>query len=343
MKKADNNMYEPLGELARLIGSPAFYTAMMNIATSIVESEMNIIMLYSHRSAPIYINCETVPEPVVEMYNSGYYRFDPFYHYWRERGIPAVLSAREASPSKELTRNHFLTFLPSAGINDEIGILLPTIGNSAVGLFLERHNSFTEAEKEKIREIFPLFLGLHMAHQKLSLSADTEQHKQTHHFHMANHAYKIYDQSGVALFENEDWHNKKAESNQLDENAKLLLSQEKQQSLTMPAGELYIDKLADDFPFAPGGWICSLHHEEKALPPISFNEAMNDFLSGLLTPRERQIIELILAGYPSSKIAEKLAISIGNVKNHRKRIYVKMDITTEREIFLQFLEHLSTT
>ena len=31
-----------------------------------------------------------------------------------------------------------------------------------------------------------------------------------------------------------------------------------------------------------------------------------------------------------------LAITVGTVKNHRRRIYEKLDITTERELFLQY-------
>lgn len=58
-----------------------------------------------------------------------------------------------------------------------------------------------------------------------------------------------------------------------------------------------------------------------------------------LSPREREIVELILAGHPTRAIAERLAIAHGTAKNHRRRIYAKLDITSERELFLQFLEY----
>jgi DNA-binding CsgD family transcriptional regulator len=57
-----------------------------------------------------------------------------------------------------------------------------------------------------------------------------------------------------------------------------------------------------------------------------------------LTVREREIAALILAGHPSSAIAGRLGISTGTVRIHRHNIYGKLDITTEREIFLQYLE-----
>ncbi|CDX12769.1 Transcriptional regulator (fragment) [Mesorhizobium sp. SOD10] len=58
-----------------------------------------------------------------------------------------------------------------------------------------------------------------------------------------------------------------------------------------------------------------------------------------LSSRERELVELILAGHPTANIAERLGITVGTVKNHRRRIYEKLDITTERELFLQFFQH----
>ena len=57
-----------------------------------------------------------------------------------------------------------------------------------------------------------------------------------------------------------------------------------------------------------------------------------------LSARERELVKLILGGYPSTSIARKLGIAAGTVKNHRLHIYKKLDITTERELFLQYIE-----
>jgi DNA-binding CsgD family transcriptional regulator len=58
-----------------------------------------------------------------------------------------------------------------------------------------------------------------------------------------------------------------------------------------------------------------------------------------LSLRERELVQLILAGHPTATISERLNITVGTVKNHRRRIYEKLDITTERELFLQFFQH----
>jgi DNA-binding CsgD family transcriptional regulator len=69
---------------------------------------------------------------------------------------------------------------------------------------------------------------------------------------------------------------------------------------------------------------------DSSLPPGLWPE---------LSARERELATLILAGHPSATIAERLGITPGTVKNHRRRIYAKLDITTERELFLQFFQH----
>ena len=50
-------------------------------------------------------------------------------------------------------------------------------------------------------------------------------------------------------------------------------------------------------------------------------------------------MQLVLAGHPTATIAERLGIIVGTAKNHRRRIYEKLDITTEQELFLQFFQH----
>jgi DNA-binding CsgD family transcriptional regulator len=56
-----------------------------------------------------------------------------------------------------------------------------------------------------------------------------------------------------------------------------------------------------------------------------------------LSARERQMVQLMLEGFPAASIAKKLGIAYGTVKNHRLNIYRKLDITTERELFLNYI------
>jgi DNA-binding CsgD family transcriptional regulator len=57
-----------------------------------------------------------------------------------------------------------------------------------------------------------------------------------------------------------------------------------------------------------------------------------------LSARELELVELVLKGHPTATIAARLGIAAGTVKNHRARIYEKLDITSERELFLHFFQ-----
>lgn len=82
----------------------------------------------------------------------------------------------------------------------------------------------------------------------------------------------------------------------------------------------------------------------KALPEIgalATSAALPDHLWPDLTLRERELAGMILAGHPPRSIAARLGISAGTVRNHRQNIFRKLDITSEREVFLQYLDFLA--
>jgi DNA-binding CsgD family transcriptional regulator len=56
-----------------------------------------------------------------------------------------------------------------------------------------------------------------------------------------------------------------------------------------------------------------------------------------LTPRELQVVGFVLEGHSSESIANLLDISAGTVRIHRKNIYAKMRISSQRELFAIFI------
>jgi DNA-binding CsgD family transcriptional regulator len=62
------------------------------------------------------------------------------------------------------------------------------------------------------------------------------------------------------------------------------------------------------------------------------------FDSTNLTKREKEVVELILDGLSSAAIAEKCFVSTGTIKNHRKNIYRKLGISSQAELFHNFLQ-----
>lgn len=56
-----------------------------------------------------------------------------------------------------------------------------------------------------------------------------------------------------------------------------------------------------------------------------------------LTPRELQVVGLVLEGHSSESIANLLDIAPGTVRIHRKNVYAKMRISSQRELFAIFV------
>ena len=50
-------------------------------------------------------------------------------------------------------------------------------------------------------------------------------------------------------------------------------------------------------------------------------------VEGQLTPRERQIVNLIARGWSNQEIAAELGVSRGNVKNQVSRLLEKLDVS----------------
>lgn len=68
--------------------------------------------------------------------------------------------------------------------------------------------------------------------------------------------------------------------------------------------------------------------------------AMHSFGEALLTPKEQAITLLIVQGYDSADIAQLEGIALGTVKNHRKSIYRKLNVSSLSELYQLFMTHL---
>jgi DNA-binding CsgD family transcriptional regulator len=101
------------------------------------------------------------------------------------------------------------------------------------------------------------------------------------------------------------------------------------------------ERLPKDSSLAPNGSLLMLDRRSPGPLGNSARRAVESFCEAYaLTPRETEVVRLSLIGAPNALIAKKLGVSIGTVKNHRWRLYYKLDITTERELFGLFLSTL---
>lgn len=86
---------------------------------------------------------------------------------------------------------------------------------------------------------------------------------------------------------------------------------------------------------------------QKAAPPAALElgrlvqEAAANFGRTVLTPRERDVVTLILRGYSTKSVSQALGISPGTVKVHRENIYSKLGVSSQAELFNMFIASVS--
>ena len=149
----------------------------------------------------------------------------------------------------------------------------------------------------------------------------------------------LVDRDGERVFANKEW--RAAEADPAVGRAVAALASDRSGQVRLSDNRmLHVAPLEPDFPPAPAGRIYVIERIGLAPAPLSPRTVIAQFGAGL-TPREREIVVLVLEGHPSATIAKRLGIGRGTVKNHRRRLYDKLDITTERELFLRYLEWLA--
>ena len=55
-----------------------------------------------------------------------------------------------------------------------------------------------------------------------------------------------------------------------------------------------------------------------------------------LSPREREILELLAAGHPNKTIADRLGLTDGTVRWHLRHVYDKLHVRSRTEAALKF-------
>jgi len=69
--------------------------------------------------------------------------------------------------------------------------------------------------------------------------------------------------------------------------------------------------------------------------------ALANFGRSLLTKREYQVVQLLLRGHSTRSSARELGIAPETVRLHRKNLYAKLDVASQSELFVLFIETLA--
>ena len=77
-----------------------------------------------------------------------------------------------------------------------------------------------------------------------------------------------------------------------------------------------------------------LHYQnnDNHIPPSMLEEFANN--TKTLSPAEQAVFNLYIEGYSAKEIASILSLSINTIKTHNKRIYMKLNVGSRKELLL---------
>jgi len=327
--------FEAFGEAAAKVLASDFHDYLLRAVASLVPHDLLSMIRYSRIAAPDFFACQGLAPAFVTLYNRELYRYDPYYRYWKEGGRPGVQPMSRVLEPK-LRDRYVNAILAEANITDEVSILLQPIGSCCLALFIDRcGGKFSKNEIAGLEAVYPLVAGLQEAHVTSLRSGMWSEDDDLSSTLPSARPMRILDRAGREVFQNRAWQMLKEREGGNLNGALAHLPQSGPGQAIMP-DDLILHRAAlpAGFGLAPGGWIEMVEPQGRS-PRRPDQFAVPEALAAQLTPREIEIVQLILRGYPTSGIADKLGVSRGTIKNHRLRLYEKLDITSEREVFLR--------
>jgi DNA-binding CsgD family transcriptional regulator len=322
------------GQMAETLGTPRFHRGILDIVRKLFPSDFAQVYHIGRDGKAVCIDpCDT-PEIACRSYEQEFSLNCPLSRYWQSTGRPGVVTMNEVRGRFDNYGNYFSDFYHPMGLVDEIGVLLPSPGRRTIALFMERTNCFTEEAAGTVRRFYSGITRLHRANNQLIFRNAVVRGSRG----VQPNAVTILDRAGETVFSNREWRQACQFDLSLADRVRTALATASP-NLETDGGTVFMTPLDESFPLSPGGRLCVLN--QSLLPGGgTLDVYKRTFLAGQVSRREHEIICAILEGYPTKSIAERLGCALETVKAHKKRIYSRLDITTEREIFLMFLQHL---
>jgi DNA-binding CsgD family transcriptional regulator len=334
-------LYTTLGEIARTVGRSDFYERLASAPAEILGCDRWLVVRYSRYALPEFLVNRAMSDAAVDFYFQRLYRLDPLLRLARTGPEAGVVSLRRLRMA-DSENAYFDDLFRSAWIFDELNLLFTMPGRVTIALCFDRSDrAFDESEIAEMEAIYPLFEGLHEAHLDATFRLLGEPSVWQQQLPNPNRCVQILDRGLRRIYATSDWLDFERES---DLPLNRFIHRNRNRGVVSLNRDLVLhwDRLPANFAPAPEGTICLI--EERRMPDVKegFDVSIRVFGENHdLTPREQEIVALVFRGYPNELIAQKLGVSAGTVRNHRHRLYYKLDITTERELFNMFISHLT--
>lgn len=314
-----------LAGLTQAIGSRNFYGAVLDSLGRLLGCDRQIAVRYAQFAKPQFLANNSLSAEAEEVYMRELYRIDPLLRVIRTQVRERVMTSL-AMHGEETDNLYFQSLYRSARIYDELVVLLPAVGGVWVALCLDLNDRpFKPGEVDFIRHIYPLIENLHGLHIASCLSGH-----RVGYLNDSQLAVMVVDDEGLACFRNGIWTGKVSKAH---EDAIRSVSQDSREGVHSldELDVVHWETLETGNALAPGGRIFILERRSPGFLAVDnlFAQVTTDYQ---LTPRESEILWHGLRGLSTAAIAKRLDIGSGTVRNHKHRLYTKLDVTSEREV-----------
>ena len=321
------------------LGTNEFYDRVLELLASTAEHSLAALVRYSRTCQPDLIIPRIEPTEAIMSYYRHFYSLDPFFIHWRNGGDIGVYRLRALAGG--IGRSHYARdFLSPMAIYDEIAVFLPAIGEASPTLILDRKTGpFTETEVQRVRALFPLLASLHRRHLGVFIASGIDLTASP----IGNERpLRLVDQSGAQVFATRAWVDHLERHVRILEDAIRQVEKSGPSAVSLgPVLQFRRTRLPGDFGPAPGGHCDEIIKRETIADiGVAAITGLPPSLAAQLTKREQDVALLTFQGYPVIEIASRLGLSRGTIKNYRLNIYRKLDITTERELFGEYIRAL---
>jgi DNA-binding CsgD family transcriptional regulator len=332
-------LFRLLGGIADATGSPEFYPRVAESLATMLRCKHWLVVRYGLYGPPELIVNNAMSDEAVELYAEGLYRLDPLLRLVKSGKRDGVFLISDIRDKVDASA-YFENILRISVIRDEAAVLLATPGNSSLAICIDRPTGyFSKRHRDFLRTLHPLIRSLHLVHLDRVFSAPPRGPEGNLRGKPQNPVL-ILDKQNQAVYRNEAW--AVLERQRKIPNLATVRNNRSVGVQNLGANwVLHWEVLDEGFALAPGGVIYTIETPGAGFISTNLDDALNQFRQKhQLTRRQREIVELVLQGYPNSRIAERLRLTEGTIRNYRLRLYYKLDITTERELFFQFIAHL---
>jgi DNA-binding CsgD family transcriptional regulator len=332
--------FQRVGNTSRALGEMNFHETLIDLFGCLIDHSARWIIRFSDPALPEIMHTSGVSQTLRDHYNRSCSEVDPFAAHWRRYkavGVRALSQFKSTADAID-AEDYNSVFKPVANVSDELGLFLPTIGNSSIGLFLERERGdFRKIEIERAEAAFPIIDGLERAHIGRIFDATSQGGFIAEAAQLNPQPTLVQDRCGVELFSSRSWRDA-AESDP----ALLAVAVQNEQNgpIMLKDFIVNIERFDKYFPLAPSGRMLTLTPcPDDPRERASTRERTE--LIRRLTRRERDIFNLIVGGRSSSDISRLLSMSKGTVKNYAIRICRKANVNSKLDLVHKYTYRIS--